>query len=107
MSLLNRLTGHFPSRELAFNHYTTYAVRAVKRMRSTAAIAGGVVNPGFNDPHAPEQWGARLSLVEEIFLTRAPEVAKGPLLARLGIQLIGRSAALSRIIGTVVLCYSF
>ncbi|MEV5839560.1 class I SAM-dependent methyltransferase [Nocardia sp. NPDC052112] len=107
VALLNRLTGNFPSGELAFNHYTTYAVRAVKRMRSTAVIAGGVVNPGFNDPHEPEQWAARLRLVEEIFLTRAPEVAECSLLARLGIQSIGRSAALSRIIGTVVLRYSF
>ena len=56
MSLLNWLTDHFPSGEPAFNLYTTYAVWAVKNLRSLAVIAGGVANPGFSDPHEPESW---------------------------------------------------
>jgi O-methyltransferase involved in polyketide biosynthesis len=107
VSLLGRLTDHFPSGELGFNLYTRLAVGATKRMRSTALIAGGIVNPGFNDPHAPERWVPRLKLIEEIFLTRAHEVSEFSLLARLFVQLVARSAWLSRMIGTVVLRYSF
>jgi len=40
VSLLNRLTNHFPSGELAFNLYTTYAVWAVKHLPGMTAIAG-------------------------------------------------------------------
>ena len=107
VSLLNRLTSHFPRGELAFNLYTTYAVWAVKHLSGTAAIAGGVANPGFNDPRQPERWVDALKLVEEIFLTRAPEVAELPLIMRLTSQLAAHSAAMSRMIGTVVLRYRF
>ena len=107
VSLLNRLTSHFPSGELAFNLYTTYAVWAVKHLSGTAAIAGGVANPGFNDPRQPERWVGALKLVEEIFLTRAPEVAELPLIVRVTSRLAARSAAVSRMIGTVVLRYRF
>ena len=107
VSLLNRLTNHFPSGELAFNLYTTYAVWAVKHLPGMAAIAGGVANPGFNDPHQPERWVGALKLVEEIFLTRAPEVAELPPIVRLTSRLAAPSAAMSRMIGTVVLHYRF
>ena len=107
VSLLNRLTSHFPSGELGFNLYTTYAVWAVKHLPGMAAIAGGVANPGFNDPHQPECWVGALKLVEEIFLTRVPEVAELPLIVRLTSRLAARSAAVSRTIGTVVLHYRF
>jgi O-methyltransferase involved in polyketide biosynthesis len=107
VSLLNRLTSHFPSGELAFNLYTTYAVWAVKHLSGTAAIAGGVANPGFNDPRQPERWVGALKLIEEIFLTRAPEVAELPLIVRVTSRLAARSAVVSRMIGTVVLRYRF
>jgi O-methyltransferase involved in polyketide biosynthesis len=107
VSLLNRLTSHFPSGELAFNLYTTYAVWAVKHLSGTAGIAGGVANPGFNDPRQPERWVSALKLIEEIFLTRAPEVAELPLIVRVTSRLAARSAAVSRMIGTVVLRYRF
>jgi len=107
VSLLNRLTNHFPTGELAFNLYTTYAVWAVKHLPGMAAIAGGVANPGFNDPHQPERWVGALKLVEEIFLTRAPEVAELPPIVRLTSRLAAPSAAMSRMIGTVVLHYRF
>ena len=83
VSLLNHLRGHFPSGEVAFNQYTTYAVWAVKHLRGLAAIAGGAANPGFNDPHQPERWVDGLKLIEEIFLTRAPEVTDLPPIVRL------------------------
>lgn len=107
VSLLNRLASHFPSGELAFNLYTAYATWAVKHLPGTAVIAGGVANPGFNDPRQPERWVGGLKLVEEIFLTRAPEVAELPLIVRLTSRLAARSAAVSRMIGTVVLRYRF
>lgn len=106
-SLLNRLTGHFPTGEVAFNLYTTWAVWAVKHLPGFDAIAGGMANPGFNDPREPERWAPRLKLIEEIFLTRAPEVADCPLLARLTSRLASRSATVSRMVGTVVLRYRF
>jgi O-methyltransferase involved in polyketide biosynthesis len=107
VSLLNRLTDHFPSGELAFNLYTTYAIWALTHSRGLAAIASGVVNPGINDPHQPERWIDRLKLVEEIFLTRAPEVAELPPIVRLTSRLAAPSATVSRMIGTVVLRYRF
>ena len=107
VSLLNRLTSHFPSGELAFNLYTTYAIWTLTHTRGIAAIAGGVVNPGFNDPHQPERWSVGLKLVEEIFLTRAPEVAELPPIWRLTSHLAAPSATVSRMIGTVVLRYRF
>jgi hypothetical protein len=72
-----------------------------------ATIAGGVVNPGFNDPRQPEHWIDGLKLVEEIFLTRAAEVAELPPMVRLTARLVARSATVSRMIGTVLLRYRF
>jgi O-methyltransferase involved in polyketide biosynthesis len=107
VSLLNRLVSHFPSGELAFNLYTTSAIWALTHVRGMKAIAGGVVNPGFNDSRQPERWVSGLKLVEEIFLTRAPEVAELPLILRLTSRLAARSATMSRLIGTTVLRYRF
>jgi O-methyltransferase involved in polyketide biosynthesis/precorrin-6B methylase 2 len=104
--LLNRLIDHFPSGELAFNAYTTYAIWLLKHSRAMAAIAGDVVNPGFNDPRLPEGWVDGLELVEEMFLSRAPEVVKLPRTWRFASRLAARSPV-SRMIGTVVLRYRF
>ena len=71
------------------------------------AIAAGVTNPGFNDPRQPERWVSGLKLVEEIFLTRAPEVAELPLIVRLTSRLAAPSATVSRLIGTTILRYRF
>jgi O-methyltransferase involved in polyketide biosynthesis len=107
ISLLNRLTSHLPSGELAFNLYTTSAIWALKHIPGMAAIAGGVTNPGFNDPRQPERWVGGLKLVEEIFLTRAPEVAELPLTMRVASRLAAPSAKVSRQIGTTILRYRF
>jgi hypothetical protein len=71
-----------------------------------AAIAGDVVNPGFNDPRLPEGWVDGLELVEEMFLSRAPEVVELPRTWRFASRLAARSPV-SRMIGTVVLRYRF
>jgi methyltransferase (TIGR00027 family) len=107
VSLLNRLARHVPSGELAFNLYTRYAIWAVKHTPGMAVIADGVVNPGFNDPRQPERWVGGLKLVDEIFLTRAPEVAELPFALRLTARLAAPSARVSRLIGTVVVRYRF
>jgi O-methyltransferase involved in polyketide biosynthesis len=108
ISLLNRLTSHFPNGEIAFNLYTTWAVWGAKRI---APIRADVVNPGFNDPRQPERWVPGLTLVEEIFLTRAPEVAEFSSLTgrimRLTSALAARSATVSRMIGTTLERYCF
>jgi O-methyltransferase involved in polyketide biosynthesis len=107
VSLLNRLTNHFSGGELAFNLYTTWAVWALTHTKSLAAIAGGVANPGFNDPREPEHWVPGLKLIEETFLTRAPELGEFPLIARLANSLFAWSATVSRMVGTVVVRYRF
>lgn len=107
VSLLGRLTSHFPSGELATNAYSTFAIWALLHLRSLATIGGDVVNPGFDDPHEPERWVPGLTLVEEIFLTRAPELAAMPLAGRLAARLIAGSDRLSRMGGTTLLRYRF
>lgn len=107
VSLLNRLINHFPSGELAFNLYTTWAIWATKHLRSLATIGPGVVNPGFDDPRAPERWAPGLKLVEEIFLTRAPEGAEFRWWGKLMNAAFAWSATASRLVGTVVVRYRF
>jgi O-methyltransferase involved in polyketide biosynthesis len=106
ISLLNRLTSHFPSGELAFNGYTRFHVWVLKRYSGTRSIADVVVNPGFDDPREPERWDPALTLIEEILLTRAPEIAQYPLAIRLFTRLSALSTWWSRR-GTTVLRYRF
>lgn len=107
VSLLDRLTSHFPGGELAYNAYTTVAVWATTHLGSYAAIGSAIVNPGSNDPRAPERWVPALELVEEILLTRAPELAAMPMSERLAARAIAWSPWLSRMSGTSVLRFRF
>jgi len=107
VSLLNRLTAQFPSGEIVFNSYTTRAIRTFKRSRAFRAISDDIVNPGMNDPMGLEELVDGLTLLEEVFLTRAPEVAKLPLMTRSMFRLAARSVNLSRMMTTVVLRYRF
>ena len=106
VSLLNRLTSHFPSGEIAYNSYTTFTIRAAKHSRGTQSVADLVKSPGFDDPREPEHWNPKLKLIKEILLTREPEVAEFPTVLRLYNRLLARSTALSRK-GTVVLHFRF
>jgi O-methyltransferase involved in polyketide biosynthesis len=106
ISLLNRLTGHFPGGEVAFNGYTRFAIWAAKHYHGTQSVVDLIESPGFDDPHEPERWNPGLELVEEILLTREPEVAEFPLALRLVTRLAAHSEALSRR-GTTVLHYRF
>jgi O-methyltransferase involved in polyketide biosynthesis len=108
IALFDRLTRHFTrGGELAFNQYTTFSVWALKHLSGFAAIAGGAVNPGFNDPRQPERWVPALHLAEELLLTRAPEVALFPASGRAVVRMIAWSRTMSRLFGTVVLRYRF
>jgi O-methyltransferase involved in polyketide biosynthesis len=106
ISLLNRLTSHFPSGEVAFNGYSRFAIWVAKRYHGTQSVADLIKSPGFDDPREPERWNPSLKLVEEILLTREPEVAQFPPVLRLVTRLSAYSAALSRR-GTTVLHYRF
>jgi O-methyltransferase involved in polyketide biosynthesis len=106
ISLLNRLTSHFPSGEVAFNGYSRFAIWVAKRYYGTQSVADLIKSPGFDDPREPERWNPSLKLVEEILLTREPEVAQFPPALRLLTRLSAYSAAVSRR-GTTVLHYRF
>jgi O-methyltransferase involved in polyketide biosynthesis len=62
--LLNRLTGHFPGGEVAFNGYSRFAIWAAKHYHGTQSVADLIESPGFDDPREPERWNPDLKLVE-------------------------------------------
>ncbi|NUR92306.1 MAG: class I SAM-dependent methyltransferase [Nonomuraea sp.] len=95
-ALLNRLTDHFPGGEVAFNNYPRYAVRILKRMRSTRALGALVRHGGFDDPHEPERWDPDLTLIDEMLAARLPAPPGTPMVYRLANRLIGLSPALAR-----------
>lgn len=104
-ALTRSLTTHFATGELAFNSYTRFASWAMKYTPAIKAI-GVTAARGFDDPHEPETWGAGLTLVEEQFITRAPEVAAFPPAVRALTRLMAKSNALSRQ-GARILRYRF
>lgn len=59
ISLLNRLTDHFPSGEVALNGYRRFAIWAAKHYHGTQSVADLIKSPGFDDPHEPERWDPR------------------------------------------------
>ena len=106
VALLNRLIDHFPSGEVAFNGYSRFAIWAAKHYHGTQSVAGLLKSPGFDDPREPERWNPKLQLVNEILLTREPEVAQFPPALRWFTRLSAHSTAWSRR-GTTVLHYRF
>ena len=105
-TLLNRLTSHFPSGEIAFNSYPKFAIWAIQHTPGTRSVADLIKFPGSDDPHDPERWDPALTLVREILIPREPEVALFPPLLRAYYRLSARSTAWARK-GTVVLHYRF
>ena len=106
VSLLNRLVSHFPSGEMVFNSYTSFAIRVARHARGTKSVADLVKFPGIDDPREPERWNPRLHLVREILLSREPEVDQFPPAWRRYHRLAAHSTAWSRT-GTIVLHYRF
>ncbi|MGY1683911.1 class I SAM-dependent methyltransferase [Geodermatophilus sp. SYSU D01176] len=105
-TLLNRLTSHFPSGEIAFNSHPRFAIWAIKHTRGTRSVADLIRFPGSDDPHDPGRWNPALTLVREILIPREPEVAQSPAVLRVYYRLAAHSTSLSRK-GTVVLHYRF
>lgn len=105
-ALLDRIIAHFPSGEIAFNGYTRFAIWAARHYHGTKTVSGLMKSSGFDDPHDPERWNPKLTLVKEILLTREPEVAEFPTALRMWTRLAAHSTALSRR-GTTVLHYRF
>jgi hypothetical protein len=91
---------------VAFNGYSRFAIWAAKHYHGTQSVARLIKSPGFDDPREPERWDPDLKLVEEILLTREPEVGAFPPTVRLFTRLSAHSAALSRR-GTTILHYRF
>jgi O-methyltransferase involved in polyketide biosynthesis len=106
VSLLTRVTDRFPSGEIAFNSYPKFAIWAIHHTRGTRSVADLVKFPGSDDPHEPERWNPRLTLVREVLFAREPEVASFPPVLRAYYRLASHSTAWSRK-GTVVLHYRF
>ncbi|MEV5967826.1 class I SAM-dependent methyltransferase [Kribbella sp. NPDC051952] len=105
-AILNRIIDHFPSGEIAFNGYSTFAVKAAKIFPGAKAVRSIMRSEGFDDPRVPESWNPKLKLVKEVLLTREPEVEQFPTGLRWANQLSAHSESLSRR-GNVVLHYRF
>ena len=65
VSILRRLTTHFPSGEVILNAYTSYAMWTFKRSRAMAPIAGDIASPGLNNPRKLEKLVDGLHLVDD------------------------------------------
>ncbi|MCZ8522997.1 MULTISPECIES: class I SAM-dependent methyltransferase [Paenibacillus] len=88
--LFNRCTNYFHCGEIAFNGYTTLAVKLMKNTPSIKAI-GIEANMGFDDPREPEIWSPRLKLAEEAFLIESSYASKMPL----GFRILSKWMSLS------------
>lgn len=99
------VTAHFPTGELAFNAYSRLAMRNSRRVRR-GPLSMPTAGEGIDDPREPETWGARLSLIDEHFMARAPEVARYPPVLRALARLSARSTRLVRA-GDRVVHYRF
>ena len=104
--MVDRLISHFPSGEMAFNSYTSFAIWASRHVPGTSSVAGLLKFPGVDDPRELETWNPKLKLVREILLSREPEISDYPTGARLYNRFMATSVALSRK-GTIVLHYRF
>jgi O-methyltransferase involved in polyketide biosynthesis len=103
-ALARALTSHFRSGEFAFNAYTPLALRNGQRIRGALSLP--IMGEGIVDPHEPENWGAGLSLIEELLLARAPEVAHYTQPLRTIARLSALSTRISRA-GDRVVRYAF
>jgi O-methyltransferase involved in polyketide biosynthesis len=101
--MIRRLTAHFATGEFAFNAYAPVDLWA-----SNLVLARGSKYParGINDPHEPETWAVRLTLIGELLLYRAPETAMFPQPYRALAQLCALSTRVCRYTNWVVR-YSF
>jgi hypothetical protein len=101
--MIRGLTAHFSTGELAFNAYTPLDLWASNLV---LARANKFPARGISNPHEAEAWAARLTLIEELLLYRAPEVALFPEPYRALAHLCALSTRICRYTNSVVR-YSF
>jgi O-methyltransferase involved in polyketide biosynthesis len=101
--MIRSLSGHFSTGEFAFNAYSPIDLWA-----SNLVLGRGSKFParGISDPREVEAWSARLTLIEELLLYRAPEVALFPQPYRALAHLCALSTRVCRMTNWVVR-YSF
>lgn len=105
VELARTITSHFGEGEFAFNAYSRLAMRNSRRMR-TGPLRMPTVGDGIDGAQEPEAWDARLSLVEELSMARAPEVSLYPPLLRTFARISARNERLVRA-GDRVVRYRF
>ncbi|MFE3193200.1 class I SAM-dependent methyltransferase [Nocardia sp. NPDC059240] len=103
--LTRTLTTHFTTGEIALNGYTRFAAWAMKYHPTIKAL-GIKAATGFDDPRIPETWNTGLTLIDEDFLTRAPQIAAWPQPLRALTRAMSHSTTLSRQ-GARILRYHF
>lgn len=101
INLFRHITKHFRCGEFAFNDYGRVGLisRAAMKLAPQgmfSAIGSQWSYLGFKDPHVPETWNPRLTLVEEASLAHAPEVDMFPGRLRVSTRLGGRFKAFAR-----------
>ncbi len=101
-----RLTDHFATGEFAFNAYTRFAMKIGNYSSTFTAMGARTAGEGIDDPREPLSWEAGLTLIEEMLLTRSPEIAKYPEPLRAFTRLCSHSTRISRG-GNRVLRYAF
>jgi O-methyltransferase involved in polyketide biosynthesis len=87
--LLQRLTSHFHSGQLAFDAWSRLAVRLTKFQPAVRAT-GAEMRWGIDDLRVLEQWVPRLQLVTEVTLTEALESARLSWVYRVMCRVINR-----------------
>jgi O-methyltransferase involved in polyketide biosynthesis len=105
-TLTGALTTRIASGEFAFNAYTRLVLKIANYSSTFKALGAKSAGGGIDDPHEPEHWKARLTLIEELLLTRAPDVDKYPQPLRWFTRLCSHSTRISRH-GNRVLHYRF
>lgn len=111
VSLLRRITEHFPAGIVAFNDYgrvsrlNRYAKMVTARKRMFRTMYSQWAFRGFTNAHAPESWAPRLRLLEEVSAFDRPETALCSPPLRLAGHLAPHVPALAR--STRVLSYAF
>ena len=105
-AMLRNLTGHFATGELAFNAYASLVLKLANVSSTFRAFQARTAGEGIGDPREAERWGARLTLVQELLLVRASEVARFPQPQRALARLRARSTRIARQ-GNRILHYRF
>jgi O-methyltransferase involved in polyketide biosynthesis len=104
--MIRALTAHFETGEFAFNAYTRFVLRIGNLSPTFKAMNAKTARGGIDDPHEPETWGARVTLIEELLLVNSPDVAKYPQPLRAFTRLCAHSTRISRH-GNRILRYRF